>query len=208
MAFLDITGITFGRLVAMWPCGYKGENRRIHWLCSCQCGEYPVTSGDSLRRGLARSCGCLNVGRQDGHGHASRAGRSPSYQSWMAMRDRCSRLKRGSSKYYIESGVRVCDRWKDSFEAFLADMGERPPGTTLDRWPNRTGNYEPGNCRWATPAEQAQNQRNTKLTPAIVIDIRTRRAVGESYVSIAQFHDIRPHNARKVARYETWKNVA
>ena len=79
---------------------------------------------------------------------------SPTYKTWQAMKYRCEHRAD-----YVALGIQVCDRWRDSFENFLADMGERPAGTTLDRWPNNRGDYRPGNCRWATPSQQVQNRR-------------------------------------------------
>lgn len=93
------------------------------------------------------------------HGHA-RGKCTPTYESWSAMKSRCNNPNHDSWKNYGGRGITVCDRWLHSFENFLADMGERPEGKTLDRFPNRDGNYEPSNCRWATVAEQNANRRN------------------------------------------------
>lgn len=91
------------------------------------------------------------------HGYSSRQGRSPTYESWMCMRQRCGNPRNGQYHNYGGRGITICDRWR-SFENFLADMGERPEGKTLDRRDN-DGNYEPENCGWATPKEQRANQR-------------------------------------------------
>lgn len=93
----------------------------------------------------------------------------PAHWVWVAMRQRC--LNPNSKDYprWGGRGVKVCERWND-FENFVTDMGERPPGTTLDRWPDRNGNYELGNCRWATPKEQARNRRD-------VVRVRTDRGI-------------------------------
>jgi hypothetical protein len=82
------------------------------------------------------------------------------YHSWRSMIQRCTNPKRHNYKWYGARGVTVCERWRMSFDAFLADMGDRPKGTTLDRFPNKEGNYEPGNCRWASQREQMRNSRN------------------------------------------------
>ena len=84
--------------------------------------------------------------------------RSATYQTWTNMRQRCSNPKRPDYKYYGGRGIKVCERWNNSFLAFIKDMGERPEGKTIDRYPNKDGNYEPGNCRWATAKEQALNK--------------------------------------------------
>jgi hypothetical protein len=83
---------------------------------------------------------------------------SDTYRSWHGMRQRCSDPKQENYKYYGGRGITVCDRWQ-SFENFLADMGERPEGTSIDRYPDNDGNYEPGNCRWATRSQQQHNKR-------------------------------------------------
>lgn len=100
-----------------------------------------------------------------GHSGSRRKKRSPTYSSWQSMKSRCLNPKSTGYRQYGARGITVCDRWIMSFESFLVDMGERPKGTSLDRYPDRNGNYEPGNCRWATPEEQARNKcSNRRLT--------------------------------------------
>lgn len=95
------------------------------------------------------------------HGHAV-GGISPTYRSWRSMRDRCCNIESLGYADYGGAGVKIFEPWM-KFAQFLADMGARPLGTTLDRWPNRNGNYEPGNCRWATPKQQANNTKKNRI---------------------------------------------
>lgn len=97
--------------------------------------------------------------RRDAHGKLTNP---REYQSWRSMRSRCINPKASHWKYWGGAGITVCERW-DSFSNFLADMGPRPDGTTLDRFPNNTGNYEPGNCRWATAYQQIHNRGPIKF---------------------------------------------
>lgn len=92
------------------------------------------------------------------HGHAKRGQRSPEYRAWVGMIDRCEHPSHVGFKYYGARGIKVCERWRKSFEAFLADMGQKPPRLTLERI-DADGDYEPGNCEWATYRRQRQNQR-------------------------------------------------
>lgn len=124
------------------------------------------------------------------------------------MKRRCYNPKSCEYHRYGARGVSVCQRWLDSFENFLADMGECPPGLTLDRFPDKNGNYRPGNVRWATPAEQTQNRDITKLDPGKVIAIRARRAEGEEYKSIAADFGISESQASNVANGVYWSNVS
>ena len=148
----EIGGKRFGRLVAMTTVEGRDPTRKM-WLCKCDCGATATVRGSDLRAGDVKSCGCL--ARK--HGHVGPDVPSPTYHSWQAMRQRCTNPNTVAWKYYGARGIRVCERWQ-TFVNFLADMGERPAGKTLDRI-DCDGNYEPGNCRWATQAEQIRNRR-------------------------------------------------
>lgn len=144
------------------------------------------------------------------HGHASRerngAKASPTYQSWLSMRTRCRLPGRDNADRYQERGITFCERW-ESFECFLNDMGERPAGTTLDRFPNGAGNYEPGNCRWATPREQARNTRRNKLTLETAIQVAVKRLRGMPCKAIAMEFGISESLPREIVKGRSWPDA-
>lgn len=151
----DLTGQRFSRLIAIAPgptISHKGT-----WFCCCDCGKLALVNSSNLTRGIIKSCGCLLkehiAAKFTTHGHSS--GRT--YSIYKNMRSRCHNPKATSYRWYGALGVKVCERWS-SFENFLADMGKAPRGLQLDRI-DPCGNYEPSNCRWATPKEQANNKR-------------------------------------------------
>jgi hypothetical protein len=127
-------------------------------LCSCDCGNQKIITLNNLRTNKITSCGCYrnqqNLIRSITHGLS----KTVEYQTWKRMRQRCYNTNYIRYKDWGGRGIKVCDRWLNSFENFLQDMGERPKGTSLDRI-NNDGNYEPTNCRWATMVEQRNNQR-------------------------------------------------
>lgn len=97
------------------------------------------------------------------HGFARRGQQSAEYQCWQSIKQRCFYPKHAKFEYYGGRGITICDRWRCSFEDFLADVGPRPsPKHSIDRYPNRRGNYEPGNVRWATRQQQADNRDSTR----------------------------------------------
>lgn len=155
----DLTGMVFGRLTVL----HEHETSTVRhrkWMCLCECGNSKPVADSALWRGATKSCGCLQKEctslAKKTHGMTG----SPTYICWAMMISRCE--YKGNNRYpsYGARGISVCERWRNSFEAFYADMGEKPHKMSIDRI-DVDGNYEPSNCRWATASEQAANKRNT-----------------------------------------------
>lgn len=157
-------GRTFGYLTVLRP-GNGPVAKRAYWYCVCECGGAKTIMGKYLRSGEVKSCGCLNRQPIDGkrvtHGLTVGGARPPrAYTSWSGMKERCLNADHHKYPIYGGRGIKVCDRWM-SFELFYADMGDPPSKHTIDRKDN-DGDYEPGNCRWATKLEQGANTRQNR----------------------------------------------
>jgi hypothetical protein len=223
----DLTGARFGKLTALRP-GPPAPGPKTTWWVRCDCGNEKVVRTYNLRAGTA-TCGCATLK----HGHARRGTvkGTPVYRSWRSMLRRCNDPKQKQYHDYGGRGISVHPDWCD-FAAFYAHMGDRPEGTTLDRI-DTDGNYEPGNCRWATRSEQRRNQRNwfssrrrsypepvspsrcsgsrsatAKLTEGAVIEMRRRYDAGAAICDLAREFAVSPEAALRAVKRRTWRHVA
>ena len=157
----EMVGCSFGRWTVLRESRKRGPGLRV-WECRCSCGTVSEVSQSTLRSGGSKSCGCL----KSIHGEARNRHNSLTYCCWRGMKERCRSPKCPGYKDYGGRGIQVCQRWQESYPAFLSDMGPIPDqGYSIERV-NNNGHYEPGNCRWATMKEQGRNKRNNRLVTA------------------------------------------
>ncbi len=158
---MDIAGKKFGRLTAVAQIANPKGTGAL-WKFLCECGSEKVIKGQGVRLGLVVSCGCYNkeiaAKAKTTHGLSSHS----LFKTWEGMVSRCSNPTNKDWLLYGGRGIKVCDAWLKSPDQFIADIGIRPNGATLDRKDN-SKDYDPENCRWATPLEQGGNKRNNKL---------------------------------------------
>jgi hypothetical protein len=215
MRKVDLAGQRFGRLLVLETI-WNGSNARVR--CVCDCGREVTALAYNVRNGNTSSCGCrlrevrVAIGRRVGpvtgplnatHGKS----KSLTYARWQEAKKRCHSPTNQRFPEYGARGIAVCERWRNSYEAFLADMGECPPGLTLERVDGSRG-YEPGNCVWATREAQAQNRPTwNKADARIVSEIRRRAAAGETGRALADEFGMSESAASKIIRRLTWRNV-
>jgi len=212
MSYDDLTGKRFGRLLVLHRTPHVPK-QKPRWVCQCDCGVLRIVYGYSMRRGQSTSCGCAQregmSRRRTTHGQRQRAADTApgddarvlkggtAYATWTSMRSRCRNPNAAGYPNYGGRGIKICPQW-DTFEGFLADMGVRPAGMSLDRV-DVNGDYTPENCRWATHTQQMRNRRTT-LTDAQRRQIAAYLDGGAhvSHTAIAQDFDVSPRTVRRV----------
>jgi len=203
-------GNRYGRLLVLDKFIVVGNRRRRKWDCLCDCGNACSVSGNDLRNGHTRSCGCLNHTGDANRTHGLTG--TPIYLSWQDMKKRCYNENHKDYLRYGGRGISVCSRWLNSFENFLEDMGERPKWLTLDRI-NSDENYSKSNCRWATRLDQARNKTSIRAASGARGVFETKMGkfmahIGVDYklIHLGTYSDIESAaEARKQAELKYWK---
>lgn len=187
MIRFDLTGQRFGSLTVLGR-GEMSPGGMVRWRCLCDCGNETLSQTYHLTK-EAKGCRPCAARRSTRHGHRRSIDKptrsaSTTYTTWREIIRRCFRTSDSAYPCYGGRGITMCERWRYSFENFLADMGERPPGTTIDRI-DYDGHYEPGNCRWADSVTQSHNRRATKLSYDLADEMRRLSSLGKSSASLA-----------------------
>jgi len=197
---INLTNQRFGKLVVIKRVGTNKQKSSL-WECRCDCEKIVTVSSGHLRFGDTKSCGCHRRAIATKHGHNTDLnGKSSTYSSWDAMIQRCTNKNHASYRNYGGRGITICERWLN-FKNFLADMGEKPEGLTIERIDNNK-NYEPSNCKWILKTEQSFNRRVNKLSKDKVEDIRRSDKPNKE---LAAIYNVRTDYISKVKNYKVWE---
>lgn len=201
----DLTGKKFGMIEVIKDSGERKRNGDVLWLCKCKiCGKEAKIRTYNLKK--SKSCGCLSVKNRFKKTHGKT--KSSEYIIWAGMKSRCLDINNQAYKNYGGRGIKVCNRWINSFENFLNDMGQRPSKKyTIDRIDNNS-DYEPENCKWSTYSEQNRNRRNNKLNKKKVKKIR--KLLNEKELTkdeIGKIFNVHNVTIYKIKNNKIWKEI-
>lgn len=195
--FIDLRGMYFGRLYVLEKMSPYGASGLARFKCICECGKVSCHRSDHIRSGQCKSCGCFRsevcTAKATSHGHTKGKKYSSEYACWRAMLSRCSNESQQSFALYGAKGISVCDRWSQSFELFLADMGRKPSKAhSIDRI-DYCGDYEPSNCRWATVTQQSRNKSSNRIlrhngTAMTMVEWSERTGIKQSTICMRLNH--------------------
>jgi len=190
---MDLVGQKYGRLTVLEevpkPDSLKGKYRR-YWNCKCDCGNEKTVEHGRLRCGMTKSCGCLSIETVRDRSITHNMSSSSEYQCWSTMKKRCYNPNSHKYKDYGARGILVCDRWLNSFENFIEDMGLKPsPGHSIDRVYNEKG-YFKDNCRWANHRQQAINRRVKKTNRYGVTGVSFYKGIWQARISKEAYNSV------------------
>lgn len=191
----NLVGRRFGKLTVLRELD-RTRNLKYRWVCRCDCGRETIAIGGDLCSGRHFTCGCIKGVNLRKHAATINGKWTREYRAWHAMKQRCFNKNDSNFKHYGGRGIKVCKRWRQSFLAFLKDMGTCPDGMTLGRKDNN-GPYSPDNCRWETLIEQQRNKRTNRL---ICINGTTRSMVEWSEITGINY------DCLKARLYNGWSN--
>ncbi len=212
----DCTGIRFGKLIAKEMVRVVGQDAKVR--CICDCGKEKVVIMYNLKNGNTTSCGCVARELAASRGRATAPiigasnathgqSKTSTYASWCDAKKRCYNPANKRYSDYGARGIGMCDAWRNSYEEFLRDMGEKPHGFTLERKDVNLG-YEPSNCIWANKTTQARNTRSNVSTMEIAREIRQKRTSGVSIKQLASDYGMSTGNIQQIIYNKTWQEVA
>jgi len=201
---MEIEQKRFNRWLVLGPAESQGSTLMADAVCDC--GTRKTVNYQNIRQGKSKSCGCLRheISQKINLSHGRT--KTKTYKIWLGMKRRCTNKNERFYPEYGGRGIKVCDRWAASFEAFLQDMGECPEGHSIERL-DVNGHYEASNCKWLPRALQAWNTRANKLDFATAQQIRLEVGQGVRSTVLASRYGIDRTMVNKIVRGENWKSA-